>query len=124
MSAIYIFLSIIFYFFYGTADEPFLVNGFSAVNNESFHTANPLGRLGACLGYLLVKTRFWNSSYFNSCLAFLLFYSIIKKDVSIFLKYQVYTLVPLILLPLFLTLFGDVAGAYGVRLLKIYLLHT
>ncbi|HON98767.1 MAG TPA: hypothetical protein PK222_11025, partial [Bacteroidales bacterium] len=27
LSAIYIFLSIIFYFFYGTADEPFLVNG-------------------------------------------------------------------------------------------------
>lgn len=110
LSAIYIFLSIIFYFFYGTADEPFLVNGFSAVNNESFHTANPLGRLGACLGYLLVKQGFGIAAILIPVWLFLLFYSIIKKDVSIFLKYQVYTLVPLILLPLFLTLFGDVAG--------------
>ena len=110
MSAIYIFLSIIFYFFYGTADEPFLVNGFSAVNNESFNTANPLGRLGACLGYLLVKQGFGIAAILIPVWLFLLFYSIIKKNVSIFLKYQVYTLVPLILLPLFLTLFGDVAG--------------
>lgn len=110
LSAIYIFLSIIFYFFYGTADEPFLVNGFSAVNNESFNTANPLGRLGACLGYLLVKQGFGITAILIPVWLFLLFYSIIKKDVSIFLKYQVYTLVPLILLPLFLTLFGDVAG--------------
>lgn len=110
LSAIYIFLSIIFYFFYGTADEPFLVNGFSAVNNESFNTANPLGRLGACLGYLLVKQGFGIAAILIPVWLFLLFYSIIKKNVSIFLKYQVYTLVPLILLPLFLTLFGDVAG--------------
>jgi len=110
LSAIYIFLSIIFYFFYGTADEPFLVNGFSAVNNESFNTANPLGRLGACLGYLLVKQGFGITAILIPVWLFLLFYSIIKKNVSIFLKYQVYTLVPLILLPLFLTLFGDVAG--------------
>ncbi|NLY23350.1 MAG: DNA translocase FtsK [Bacteroidales bacterium] len=110
LSAIYIFLSIIFYFFYGTADEPFLVNGFSAVNNESFNTANPLGRLGACLGYLLVKQGFGIAAILIPVWFFLLFYSIIKKNVSIFLKYQVYTLVPLILLPLFLTLFGDVAG--------------
>lgn len=110
LSAIYIFLSIIFYFFYGTVDEPFLVNGFSAVNNESFHTANPLGRLGACLGYLLVKQGFGISAILIPVWLFLLFYSIIKKNVSIFLKYQVYTLVPLILVPLFLTLFGDVAG--------------
>ncbi|MDI6832314.1 MAG: DNA translocase FtsK [Bacteroidales bacterium] len=110
LSAIYIFLSIIFYFFYGTADEPFLVNGFSAVNNESFNTANPLGRLGACLGYLLVKQGFGITAILIPVWLFLLFYSIIKKNVSIFLKYQVYTLVPLILVPLFLTLFGDVAG--------------
>lgn len=110
LSAIYIFLSIIFYFFYGTADEPFLVNGFSAVNNESFKTANPLGRLGACLGYLLVKQGFGIAAFLIPIWLFLLFYSIIKKNVSIFLKYQVYTLVPLILVPLFLTLFGDVAG--------------
>ncbi|MDI3545918.1 MAG: segregation ATPase FtsK/SpoIIIE, family [Rikenellaceae bacterium] len=110
LSAIYLFLSIIFYFFYGTADEPFLVNGFSAVNNESFHTANPLGRLGACLGYLLVKQGFGIAAILIPVWLFLLFYSIIKKNVSIFLKYQLYTLVPLILLPLFLTLFGDVAG--------------
>jgi S-DNA-T family DNA segregation ATPase FtsK/SpoIIIE len=110
LSAIYIFLSIIFYFFYGAADEPFLMNGFAALNNESFNTANPLGRLGACLGYLLVKQGFGISAVLIPVWLFLLFYSIIKKNATIFLKYQLYTLVPLILLPLFLSLFGDVAG--------------
>jgi len=56
-----------------------LVNGFSAVNNESFKTANPLGRLGACLGYLLVKQGFGIAAFLIPVWLFLLFYSIIKK---------------------------------------------
>lgn len=110
LSAIYIFLSIIFYFFYGVADEPFLINGFSSISDINFHSSNPLGNFGAWIGYELVKQGFGIAAFLIPIWLFLLFYSLAKNNFSIFLKYQTHTLIPLILLPLFLSLFGDIAG--------------
>lgn len=104
--AIYAFFSVVFFFSSWKADEAFVSDGLSSVFNSDFHPEHPLGRMGAWLGYVLVRRWFGIASLILLIPVFWAALSILKQKPFPWKNTFLYCLLPTVLI-------SSVTGGYS-----------
>lgn len=104
--AIYAFFSVVFFFPTWKADEAFVSDGLSSVFNSDFHPEHPLGRMGAWLGYVLVRRWFGIASLILLIPVFWAAVSILKQKPFPWKNTFLYCLLPTVVI-------SSVTGGYS-----------